>query len=147
VWLPNKFKCRIRLVVVEVVGLLDNEPVLNLSIGRGIDGLGGLNLDGLGLVLGEFSSNVALNGGSSGSSRSRPGLDRASGVSSRESSGLEGLDFLDVEVLDEVGTSDSSERDVTTSDNGGATLDTLLAQKKVTIMKIIILEGGTPILY
>lgn len=128
VWLPNKFKCRIRLVVVKVVGLLNDKPVLDLSVGRGVDGLGRLNLDSLGLVLGELSSNVTLDGGGSGGSRSRPGLDRASGVSSGKSNRLEGLDFLDVEVLDEVGASDGSGRDVTTSDNGGATLDTLLAQ-------------------
>lgn len=117
--------------MVKVIGLLNNKPVLNLGVGRSINRLGRLDLNSLGLVLGKLSSNITLNSGSSRGSRSRPGLDGASGVSSRKSSRLESLNFLDVEVLDEVGASDGSGRNVTTSDNRGATLETLLEQKKI----------------
>jgi hypothetical protein len=74
-------------------------PVLN----RGSTGLGlTLDLDLLGLVCAELAGNVGLLGGSRGLGKSKL-LDLAFGVGSLDGWGLVGLEFAEVEVLDEIG--------------------------------------------
>jgi hypothetical protein len=74
-------------------------PVLN----GGSTGLGlTLNLDLLGLVCAELAGNVGLLGGSRGLGKSKL-LDLAFGVGGLDGWGLVGLEFAEVEVLDEIG--------------------------------------------
>lgn len=87
-------------LVVEVVGGLNDEPVLDDGLGS--DRGGRLDLDGGGLVGSQVGGNVSLDGGRRRSGGSGPGLDGALGVGGGDGSSLVALDFLDVEVLDEV---------------------------------------------
>lgn len=101
------YSCYSHLVVGLALSklVLDNEPLLHGG-GRSLLTLGArlvhLNFDGSALVLGQFGGVGSFDRGSSGSLGSSPGADRGLSILSGSRGRLEGLDLLEVQVLDQV---------------------------------------------
>lgn len=87
---------------MNLIILLLDEPVLEDGGGGAGGGVLALDLDGHGLVLLEGGGEVGLLGGLGGLGDAE-GLDVALGVAVLDGCGLVGFQFLEVELLDEIG--------------------------------------------